>query len=50
MQVTRLKCGGFIFAVRFNHAMTDCFGMVQFIRAIAEMARGALAPSILPVW
>ncbi|XP_023513049.1 benzyl alcohol O-benzoyltransferase-like [Cucurbita pepo subsp. pepo] len=50
IQVTRLKCGGFIFAVRFNHAMTDCFGMVQFIRAIAEMARGALAPSILPVW
>ncbi|XP_038902687.1 benzyl alcohol O-benzoyltransferase-like [Benincasa hispida] len=50
IQVTRLKCGGFIFAIRFNHTMTDAFGIVQFMKAIAEIARGAFAPSIFPVW
>ncbi|XP_022986530.1 benzyl alcohol O-benzoyltransferase-like [Cucurbita maxima] len=50
IQVTRLNCGGFICAIRFNHVMTDGFGMAQFMMAIAEMARGALSPSILPVW
>ncbi|XP_022148547.1 benzyl alcohol O-benzoyltransferase-like [Momordica charantia] len=50
IQVTRLKCGGFIFAIRANHTMSDGFGIVQFMTAIAEMARGAPAPSILPVW
>ena len=50
MQVTRLKCGGFIFAIRFNHTMVDGFGLVQFMKAIAEIARGAFAPSIFPVW
>ncbi|XP_023534244.1 benzyl alcohol O-benzoyltransferase-like [Cucurbita pepo subsp. pepo] len=49
-QVTRLKCGGFILAFRLNHTMTDAFGMFQFMNAIAEIARGAVAPSILPVW
>ncbi|KAK9994171.1 hypothetical protein SO802_023874 [Lithocarpus litseifolius] len=40
IQVTRLKCRGFIFALRFNHVMN----------AMGEMAQGATAPSILPVW
>ncbi|KAF3945948.1 hypothetical protein CMV_027729 [Castanea mollissima] len=50
IQVTRLKCSSFIFALRFNHVMTDGIGIVQFMNAMGEMAQGATAPSILPVW
>ncbi|XVF42798.1 hypothetical protein PTKIN_Ptkin01aG0394000 [Pterospermum kingtungense] len=50
IQVTRLKCGGFIFAHRFNHAVSDAVGLIQFMSAMGEIARGALAPSIAPVW
>ena len=48
--MTRLKCGGFIFALRLNHTMSDAAGLVQFMMAVAEMAHGAHAPSIKPVW
>ncbi|CAI9089174.1 OLC1v1023685C1 [Oldenlandia corymbosa var. corymbosa] len=50
IQVTRLRCGGFIFGFRFNHAMSDGTGMGQFTAAMAEIAGGASAPSITPVW
>ncbi|KAF7823153.1 benzyl alcohol O-benzoyltransferase-like [Senna tora] len=50
IQVTRLKCGGFIFAVNVNHTMCDALGFVQFLKALAEIARGTSHPSILPVW
>ncbi|KAJ8557251.1 hypothetical protein K7X08_002876 [Anisodus acutangulus] len=50
IQVTRLRCGGFIFALRLNHTMSDAPGLVQFMTAVGEMARGASAPSTLPVW
>ncbi|GJU17586.1 benzyl alcohol O-benzoyltransferase [Tanacetum coccineum] len=50
IQVTRLLCGGFIFAIRLNHTMSDAFGLVQFMIGLGEMARGASKPSILPVW
>jgi len=49
-QVTRLKCGGFILALSFNHTMSDVAGLKQFMNAWAEMARGAHQPSIQPVW
>ncbi|XP_054795912.1 benzyl alcohol O-benzoyltransferase-like [Prosopis cineraria] len=49
-QVTRLKCGGFILAYRLNHTMSDGAGIVQFLKALAEIIRGANQPSILPVW
>ncbi|KAL2334530.1 hypothetical protein Fmac_015743 [Flemingia macrophylla] len=48
--VTRLKCGGFIFALSFNHSMCDAIGISQFLNALAEIACGALNPSIFPVW
>lgn len=50
IQVTRLRCGGFIFAVRSNHCVTDATGLHQFLQAVAEMARGASRPSIPPLW
>ncbi|KAL2252572.1 UNVERIFIED_CONTAM: Benzyl alcohol O-benzoyltransferase [Sesamum indicum] len=50
IQVTRLRCGGFIFALRLNHTMSDADGIVQFMAAVGELARGAEMPSVLPVW
>ncbi|KAG4164430.1 hypothetical protein ERO13_A13G014400v2 [Gossypium hirsutum] len=50
IQVTQLKCGGFIFALRFNHVMCDAFGFQQFMSTIGEMARVAVTPSISLVW
>ncbi|KAK4855227.1 hypothetical protein QYF36_005271 [Acer negundo] len=38
-QVTRLICGGFILAFRFNHTMCDAFGLIQFLTAMEEMAQ-----------
>ncbi|KAF9621338.1 hypothetical protein IFM89_019424 [Coptis chinensis] len=43
-------CGGFVFALRFNHTVSDGAGLVQFLTAIGEMACGAYAPSIQPLW
>ncbi|KAL8262710.1 hypothetical protein R6Q59_024059 [Mikania micrantha] len=50
IQVTRLLCGGFIFALRLNHTMSDASGLFQFMTALGEMAKGASKPSTLPVW
>ncbi|KAJ4951315.1 hypothetical protein NE237_028147 [Protea cynaroides] len=50
IQVTRLMCGGFIFALRLNHTMSDASGLVQFMSAVGEIARGAQMPSVSPVW
>ncbi|XP_008779984.2 benzyl alcohol O-benzoyltransferase-like [Phoenix dactylifera] len=50
IQVTRLKCGGFIFGLRINHTFVDAPGVVQFLTGLGEMARGAAAPTLTPVW
>ncbi|KAH1195992.1 Benzyl alcohol O-benzoyltransferase [Glycine max] len=50
IQVTRLRCGGFILATRMNHTMSDGAGLSQFMNTWAEMARGVKSPSIVPVW
>ncbi|KAK7291116.1 hypothetical protein RIF29_06015 [Crotalaria pallida] len=50
IQITRLKCGGFIFAIRMNHTMCDAIGIVQFMKSLGEIARGAPKPSVIPVW
>ncbi|KAI3979430.1 hypothetical protein MKX01_001622 [Papaver californicum] len=39
IQVTRLTCGRFTFGISHNHTIS-----------LAEIARGHLSPSILPVW
>ncbi|CAK7333777.1 unnamed protein product [Dovyalis caffra] len=48
--VTRLKCGGIVFAIRLNHTITDAAGLNQFLSAMCEIAHGAHTPSIRPVW
>ncbi|KAI4312499.1 hypothetical protein MLD38_037306 [Melastoma candidum] len=50
IQVTRLNCGGFTVGIRMNHAMLDAFGLGQFLKAVAEMGKGAAVPSVLPTW
>ncbi|XP_076897984.1 benzyl alcohol O-benzoyltransferase-like [Bidens hawaiensis] len=50
IQVTRMLCGGFIFAIRLNHIMSDATGLIQFLSGLGEIARGAASPSTLPVW
>ncbi|KAL5766342.1 hypothetical protein ACOSP7_016959 [Xanthoceras sorbifolium] len=50
IQVTRLICGGFIFALRLNHTMCDAPGLFQFLKTIKEMICGADQPSLMPVW
>ncbi|PPS07964.1 hypothetical protein GOBAR_AA12676 [Gossypium barbadense] len=50
IQVTRLKCGSFIFAIRFNHVICDGIGLKQFMSTISEMARGATSCFISPIW
>ncbi|RDX64726.1 Benzyl alcohol O-benzoyltransferase, partial [Mucuna pruriens] len=50
VEVTRLKWGGFIVAILFNHSMSDGAGMAQFMNALAEIAGGAckLIRSLVP--
>lgn len=50
IQVTRLRCGGFVLGLRSNHCMSDGAGIVQFLNALSEIARGAANPSVPPVW
>ena len=49
-QVTKLKCGGFIVGLRYNHTFADAPGLVLLMNAIAELAPGLQSPSTLPVW
>nr|CAB3463867.1 unnamed protein product [Digitaria exilis] len=48
IQVTRLLCGGFVLALRADHAMCDATGIGQFISAVAELARGLPSPTVAP--
>lgn len=49
-QVTRLKCGGFILGVLFNHILSGVPGFAQFLTAVGELARGLAALSVQLVW
>ncbi|XP_034571975.1 acyl transferase 1 [Setaria viridis] len=50
VQVTRFLGGGFAIGLQISHCIADGFGMIQFLKAIADMARGQSAPTALPVW
>ncbi|KAJ1276397.1 hypothetical protein BS78_05G212000 [Paspalum vaginatum] len=50
LQVTRLSCGGFVVGISHCHTMADGFGIVQFLAAITDLARGDDRPGVLPVW
>ncbi|KAF3328296.1 benzyl alcohol O-benzoyltransferase-like protein [Carex littledalei] len=51
IQVTRFKCGGFAFGLQICHVIADAPGVVQFLTAIAELARdNTCTPSVTPVW
>uniref|UniRef100_J3L1W0 3'-N-debenzoyl-2'-deoxytaxol N-benzoyltransferase n=1 Tax=Oryza brachyantha TaxID=4533 RepID=J3L1W0_ORYBR len=49
-QVTKFTCGGFAVGICFSHLVFDGQGAAQFLKAAGEMARGAPAPSVAPVW
>ncbi|EEE63219.1 hypothetical protein OsJ_18029 [Oryza sativa Japonica Group] len=50
VQMTRLACGGFVFGMHICHCMADGSGMVQFLTAVTEFARGVPgAPTVPPV-
>eukprot|EP00253_Pinus_taeda_P014028 PITA_14028 len=49
-QVTRLRCGGFVLGLRFNHSVADGFGIAQFLNSLGEIARGAESPTVPAVW
>ncbi|CAH2072512.1 unnamed protein product [Thlaspi arvense] len=50
IQVTRLKCGGFVCAVRINHVISDAAGLSLFLKTVSEFASGSHAPTVAPVW
>nr|ABK23866.1 unknown [Picea sitchensis] len=49
-QVTRFGCGGFVVGVSFNHCLCDGRGAAQFLKGVAEIARGETKLSVEPVW
>lgn len=49
-QVTRFNCGGLAVGVSFNHSLCDGRGAVQFLKGVAEIARGEAKLSIEAVW
>ncbi|KAM3388110.1 hypothetical protein ACQJBY_010717 [Aegilops geniculata] len=50
VQVTRLKCGGFVLGIQVCHNLVDAPGVTQFLQAVSELAGGMEAPSVRPVW
>ncbi|OAY70821.1 Benzyl alcohol O-benzoyltransferase [Ananas comosus] len=46
----QVVCRGFTVSFQVNHCMADAAGVMQFMKAIGELARGTAAPAVLPVW
>ncbi|KVH97486.1 shikimate O-hydroxycinnamoyltransferase-like [Cynara cardunculus var. scolymus] len=47
IQVTELKCGGMVIAIKFDHRIVDGYSANMFISSWADMARSE-APSMIP--
>ncbi|EAZ20412.1 hypothetical protein OsJ_36019 [Oryza sativa Japonica Group] len=50
MQITQLKCGGFVLGTYHCHCIADGSGIFQLLKAIFDIARGEAKPTVLPVW
>ncbi|KAH7658638.1 Transferase protein [Dioscorea alata] len=52
MQVTKLRCGGFVLGYTMNHCVCDAYGIYQFITTMSELARepNRSVPTQQPVW
>ncbi|KAF7002504.1 hypothetical protein CFC21_017991 [Triticum aestivum] len=50
VQVTRLRCGGFVFGIQVCHNLVDAPGVTQLLQAVGELAGGMEAPRVRPVW
>ncbi|CAN4094818.1 unnamed protein product [Withania somnifera] len=50
LQLTRFKCGGWVFGTAVHHAMCDGMGSTLFFHAMAEIARGESGLKVKPVW
>ncbi|KAF7112017.1 hypothetical protein CFC21_111957 [Triticum aestivum] len=52
MQVTQLRCGGFVIGLHICHNIADGYGTTQFLKCIADLARtgGDASQIVLPVW
>ncbi|KAH9316723.1 hypothetical protein KI387_025350, partial [Taxus chinensis] len=50
LQVTRFTCGGFVVGVSIHHSVCDARGISQVLKALGEMARGEIKPSLEPIW
>ncbi|BAS75521.1 Os01g0877700 [Oryza sativa Japonica Group] len=45
VQVTRLRCGGFVFSTQICHNLVDAAGITQFLQAVGELVEGAERPA-----
>uniref|UniRef100_A0A0E0D474 Uncharacterized protein n=1 Tax=Oryza meridionalis TaxID=40149 RepID=A0A0E0D474_9ORYZ len=50
LQVTRLKCRGFVIGLHMCHNISDGFGMAHFIKAVGDIARSEALLTISPLW
>ncbi|XP_037469381.1 acyl transferase 1-like [Triticum dicoccoides] len=52
MQVTQLRCGGFVIGLHICHNIADGYGTTQFLKCIADLARtgGDASKIVSPVW
>jgi hypothetical protein len=50
VQVTRLLCGGFVFAIRLNRTICDAIGLARFTSVVADLARSLPPPKAAPTW